>query len=126
LWDDAGHITRPDLRSLHGLWRIWFEIGATQQYYPVLHSAFWLEHRQWGDSLVGYHVVNVALHSLCALLLVAILRRLSLRGALLAGLIFAVHPVMVESVAWIAEQKNTVSTAFYLASALAYLRFDES
>ena len=44
LWDDANHLTRPDLQPLGGLLRIWCEIGATQQYYPVLHSAFWLEH----------------------------------------------------------------------------------
>jgi hypothetical protein len=48
LWDDNMHVTRADLRSLHGLWRIWFDLGATQQYYPLLHSAFWLEHRIWG------------------------------------------------------------------------------
>ena len=44
LWDDEAHVTRPDLRSVGGLGRIWFELGATQQYYPVLHSAFWIEH----------------------------------------------------------------------------------
>ena len=122
LWDDLGHITVPELRSLHGLWRIWSEIGATQQYYPLLHSAFWLEHRIWGDAWLGYHLVNVALHSAAAILVVRILRQLSVPGALFAGLIFAVHPVAVESVAWISEQKNTLSAVFYLASALVYLR----
>jgi len=126
LWDDLGHITRPDLQSAHGLWRIWFELGATQQYYPLLHSAFWMEHRLWGDSLVWYHIVNLVEHSLSAFLIVLILRRLDIPGALLAGLIFAVHPVCVESVAWISEQKNTLSGALYLASALVYLDFDAS
>jgi tetratricopeptide (TPR) repeat protein len=121
LWDDFGHITVPELRSLEGLWRIWFELGATQQYYPVLHSAFWLEHRLWGDSFVGYHLANVALHSASAVLLVLILRRLAVPGALFAGLIFALHPIAVESVAWISEQKNTLSAMFYLASAYVYL-----
>src|SRR5580658_9832521 len=51
VWDDDRHVTAPELQSLHGLWRIWFDLGATQQYYPVLHSAFWLEHRLWGDSV---------------------------------------------------------------------------
>lgn len=125
LWDDFGHITVPELRSLGGLWRIWSELGATQQYYPLLHSAFWIEHRLWGDSFVGYHVANVALHSASAVLLVLILRRLAVPGALLAGLIFALHPVTVESVAWISEQKNTLSAVFYLASAYAYLRLVE-
>jgi tetratricopeptide (TPR) repeat protein len=125
LWDDDGHVTRPDLRSWHGLFRIWFEIGATQQYYPVLHSAFWLEHRFWGDSVVGYHLLNVVLHATTAGLFGFFLRRLRLPGAWLAALLFALHPVCVESVAWISEQKNTLSAVIYLAAALAYLRYDE-
>ena len=60
IWDDDGHVTRPELRSWHGLYRIWFELGATQQYYPLLHSAFWLEHRLWGDATLGYHLVNIS------------------------------------------------------------------
>src|SRR4051812_46787680 len=75
LWDDNMHVTRADLQSFHGLWRIWFELGATQQYYPLLHSAFWLEHRLWGDSVVGYHLINVLLHALSACLLVLIVRQ---------------------------------------------------
>ena len=126
LWDDTAHVTRLDLRSLHGLWRIWTDPGATQQYYPLLHSAFWVEHSIWGDSVLYYHLVNVALHALAACLVVKIARRLALPGAWLAGLIFALHPLGVEAVAWISEQKSTLSGAFYLASALAYLRFDES
>ncbi len=126
LWDDLGHITGPQLRSLRGLWRIWSEVGATQQYYPLLHSAFWLEHRLWGDAFFGYHLANVAFHSASAVLLVLILRALAVPGALLAGLIFALHPIAVESVAWISEQKNTLSAAFYLASAYVYLRFAEA
>src|SRR5580700_2519383 len=109
LWDDDHHVTSPDLQSLHGLWRIWFDPGATQQYYPLLHSAFWIEHRIWGDSVLGYHLVNVVLHATAAFLLIEILRRLSLPGALLAGFLFALHPVCVEAVAWISEQKSTLS-----------------
>jgi Tfp pilus assembly protein PilF len=125
LWDDDGHVCPQALRSFHGLWRIWTELGATQQYYPLLHSAFWLEYRLWGASVAGYHWVNLLLHATSACLVVAIARRLALPGACLAGLIFALHPVGVESVAWISEQKNTLSTVFCLASAFAYLRFDE-
>ncbi len=128
IWDDDGHVTRADLRSWHGLGRIWFDLGATQQYYPVLHSAFWMEHRLWGDAALGYHVLNVGLHALAAMLFVAVLRRLwegNGLAALLAGLIFALHPVGVESVAWISEQKNTLSTVFYLLAALTYLRWIE-
>jgi tetratricopeptide (TPR) repeat protein len=126
LWDDNMHVTRPDLQSLHGLWRIWFDLPATQQYYPLLHSAFWLEHRMWGDAVLGYHLINVALHSASACLLVIILRRLSVPGAWLAGFVFALHPVCVEAVAWISEQKSTLSGFFYLASALTYLHFDRT
>ena len=125
LWDDSSHVTAPALRPVHGLWRIWFDLGATQQYYPLLHSAFWLEHRLWGDATLGYHLVNVALHALAACLVVLMMRRLALPGAWLAGLLFAVHPLCVEAVAWISEQKSTLSGVFYLAAALTYLRFDE-
>src|ERR1700679_623430 len=126
LWDDEGHVTSPDLQSLHGLWRIWFEFGSTQQYYPLLHSAFWIEHRLWGDTVLGYHLVSVLLHALSACLGGAIVRYLRLPGAWLAGFLFALHPVCVEAVAWISEQKSTLSGAFYLAALLCYLHFDRS
>src|SRR5882672_1874973 len=69
IWDDPAHVTRPSLRSLDGLVRIWFEVGATQQYYPLLHSAFWVEHRFFGSTATGYHLVNLALHALNATML---------------------------------------------------------
>ncbi len=126
LWDDNAHITSASLQSLHGLWRIWFELGATQQYYPLLHSAFWVEHRLWGDAVLGFHLANLFEHSLSACLVVAIVRLLRLRGAWLAGFVFALHPVCVEAVAWMSEQKSTLSGVFYLAAALTYLHFDRS
>jgi tetratricopeptide (TPR) repeat protein len=124
VWDDDAHITSPGLRSWHGLARIWTELGATQQYYPLVHSLFWLEHRVWGDAPLGYHLFNVLLHAFAALLLAGVLRRLEIPGAWLAAFLFALHPVEVESVAWISELKNTLSGVFCLGSALAYLRFD--
>jgi tetratricopeptide (TPR) repeat protein len=126
LWDDDRHITRSDLRSGEGLWRIWFDLGATQQYYPVVHSTFWVLHRFWGDNTLGYHLLNIVLHALSAFLVALILRQLAVPWAWLAAVIFALHPVHVESVAWIAELKNTLSGSFYLGAALAYLRFDKS
>ncbi|HZR11223.1 MAG TPA: tetratricopeptide repeat protein [Myxococcales bacterium] len=125
LWDDAAHLTRPDLRSWQGLWRIWAEPGATQQYYPLLHSAFWVQHRLFGDAPTGYHLVNLGLHFGAAVLAALILRRLAVPGAFLAAAIFALHPVHVESVAWISEEKNTLSAVFYLGAALAWLHFEE-
>jgi protein O-mannosyl-transferase len=124
LWDDDAHVTREALRSLGGLRRIWFEVGATQQYYPLLHTAFWVEHHLWGDSVLGYHLTNVFLHITSACLVVAIMRKLLLPGAWFAGFVFALHPVCVESVAWISEQKNTLSAFLCLGSALVYLGFD--
>lgn len=139
IWNDSDYVTAPALRPLHGLARIWTEIGVTQQYYPLLHSAFWLQHRIFGDSTLGYHVVTLLLHAGSAILFSWILRRLLDRGVAgvvpaerrypgaewLAALLFALHPVHVESVAWITEQKNTLSLLFYLSAALVYLRFDE-
>lgn len=123
LWDDERHVTALALRSLEGLGRIWTEIGATQQYYPVLHSAFWLEHALWGDATLGYHLITLGWHTLAAVLFAAVLRHLAVPGAWLAATLFAFHPIHVESVAWISEQKNTLSTALGLAAVLAYLRF---
>ena len=125
LWDDNAHLTRPELQSTAGLWRIWFEIGATQQYYPITHSAFWFMHRLWGDATIGYHLLNIVLHASSAWLVAVILRRLAVPGAFLAAVLFALHPVHVESVAWMTELKNTLSGVCYLGAALCYLRFDE-
>ena len=125
IWDDEGHITRAELRSAEGLGRIWLEVGATQQYYPVVHSAFWIEHALWGDDPTGYHLVSIALHAVSAFLVFLILRRLDVPGAVLAAAIFALHPIQVESVAWISELKNTLSGVFLLGAALAYLRYED-
>ncbi|MGA3015976.1 MAG: hypothetical protein ABSF62_02570, partial [Bryobacteraceae bacterium] len=72
LWDDSNYVTRPELRSLHGLWRIWTDLGlaATGQYYPLVHTAFWFEHVLWGDAVLGYHLTNVVLHSMAALFVI--------------------------------------------------------
>ena len=125
LWDDDAHVTRSELRSAAGLWRIWFDLGATQQYYPLTHSAYWAQYQVFGDATFGYHAANIALHALSAFLLALTLRRLDVPGAWLAAGVFALHPVHVESVAWITELKNTLSGVFYLGSALAYVRFDD-
>jgi len=134
-WNDSDYVTAPALQSFHGLYRIWFELGATQQYYPLLHSAFWLEHRFWGDNPAGYHAINIAFHATSACLLTLVVWRLAGARALdrrnpagwvalLAGLAFALHPVCVESVAWVTEQKNTLSTMAYLGAVVLYLKFD--
>ncbi len=124
IWDDDDYVTASEpLRTVEGLTKIWFKFGATKQYYPAVHTTFWVEYHLWGLNPAGYHLVNVALHSLNALLLWLLLRRLSIPGAYFAAAIFALHPVQVESVAWITERKNVLSCFFYLSSARAYFRF---
>jgi protein O-mannosyl-transferase len=125
LLDDIDHLTAPAMQSLQGLWRVWFDLPATQQYYPLPLSAFWIEYKLWGDSVLGYHLINILLHGMSAGLVVLIVRRLRLPGAWLAGFIFALHPVAVEAVAWISAQKSILSAFFYLAAGFSYLRFDE-
>lgn len=124
VWDDEHYVeSNETLRSLDGLRRIWFEVGATDQYYPLVFTTFWVEYHLWGLHPVGYHVVNVLLHAAGAVLLLKVLTRMGLPWAILAALLFAVHPVQVESVAWVTERKNTLSGLLYFASMLAYLRW---
>ncbi len=124
IWDDDAHVTHNlALRSVGGLVRIWVEPGAAPQYYPMAHTGFWVQYQLFGEQPLGYKLVNLALHVTSSGLLLLVLLRLGLQpwtAALAAG-IFALHPVHVESVAWITELKNTLSGAFYMAAALAYL-----
>ena len=123
IWDDDAHVVNNQhLRSLNGLKKIWFEVGTTQQYYPMVYSAFWLAYHLWELDPFGYHLVNVLLHAANALLLWVVLRRLGISGSLIIAAVFALHPVHVESVAWITETKNTLSSFFYLLSMLLCIR----
>jgi len=126
IWDDELHLTgNPFLRDAAGLLRIWIP-GSMPQYYPLVFSSFWLEYQLWGLEPLGYHLVNVLLHATNALLVWRLVLHLRLAPpiALLIGAVFALHPVHVESVAWISERKNVLSGMFYLLAAIAYLRFD--
>jgi len=125
IWDDDSYITtNATLWTPGGLGRIWSDFRATPQYYPLVFTTFWIEYRLWGLNPLGYHAVNVVLHACSALLLWRVLRRLELPGAWVIAAVFAVHPVHVESVAWVTERKNVLSGLMYLVAAWSYLRFD--
>jgi len=126
VWDDDKHITRPEMLTVGGLASIWFQPRTTQQYHPLVDSFFWAAGKLWGNDTLGLHILNILLHVGSALLLLRILRRLEVPGAWLAAAVFALHPVEVESVAWMAELKNTLSGFLFFASALAYLQFDRT
>ena len=124
IWDDDDYVTQnPLLRDTDGLRRIWLTTD-TPQYYPLVFTTFWIEHRLWGSAPAGYHALNVLLHALNALLVAHVLRRLELRGAWWIAALFAVHPVHVESVAWVTERKNVLSALFYLLAFASWLRFE--
>jgi Flp pilus assembly protein TadD len=122
-WDDDVLISdNPIIKDEAGLRRFWFTT-ETADYYPITGSLWWLEWRAWGNSATGYHVANVLLHAVNAVLVWMVLRHLKIPGAWLAALMFAIHPVNVATAAWISEQKNTLSMLFAATAALLYLRF---
>jgi Flp pilus assembly protein TadD len=125
IWDDDRHIPPTSLRSLAGLARVWTRPGTTDQYYPVMFTVLWVEVHLWGNSMLGFHLVNILLHAFSAVLLMRILRKLRVPGSPLAAALFALHPVQVESVAWISEIKNTLSGLFCFGAALVYFQFDQ-
>ena len=128
VWDDWVFVTEPLVRRLDGIVSIWLspaELGRENHYWPVTYTTFWIEHKLWGFNPAGYHAVNVALHALNSVLVWRLLLRLGVPGAWLVGAVFAVHPVHVESVAWIIERKDLLSALFYLGAVHVWLRFTE-
>jgi len=126
VWDDDQYLYENELLTEPGCLRAIWTSTRAPQYYPLVFTSFWIETRLWGFGFpAGFHAVNVALHSLSAVLVWMILGRVGVPGAWFAGAVFALHPVHVESVAWITERKNVLSGMFYLLALLAYLRSEE-
>ena len=127
VWDDRGITESTAIHELSGLWRIWLSprdvLRWEAHYWPVVYTTFWLEHKLWGVIPLGYHVVNVVLHFVNTVLLRRLLGCLAVSGAWVVAAVFAVHPVHVESVAWVIERKDLLSTLFYLAACLTWVRF---
>ena len=124
IWDDFAELVHaPEIRDPAGLGKIWFAPEGVD-YFPLKTTVQWLQWHLWQEHVLGYHVSNVALHLLSAFLFWHLLRKLGLRLAWLGGLLFAVHPVVVESVAWMAELKNTLSLPPLLLAMGAYVDYD--
>lgn len=124
LWDDDDYIINNELLTAADGWqRIWFSLDSPSQYFPFTYSTFRIEHALWGLNTTGYHWVNLLLHVGNALLVWVVLARLKVPGSWLAATIFALHPVQVESVAWITERKNVLMGFFFLLTLLAWIAF---
>jgi protein O-mannosyl-transferase len=126
IWDDDRYVTEnPLLTAPDGLRRIWLSFDSPSQYFPLTYTTFFIERYVWGLNPAGYHWVNLLLHAANALLVWRVLARLRVPGAWLAAAIFALHPVQVESVAWITERKNVLMGLFFLLALWAWVRFTE-
>jgi tetratricopeptide (TPR) repeat protein len=124
IWDDDDHLTaNPAMTLPGGLHKIWTTVTFSR-YYPLTLTTFWVQRRLWGLNPLPYHAVNIVFHAANAALVFLLLRRLNIRGAWVAAAFWAVHPVNVESVAWITEMKNTQSGLFFFISLLCFLRFE--
>ncbi|MGA2603615.1 MAG: tetratricopeptide repeat protein [Verrucomicrobiia bacterium] len=124
VWDDDDHLTANlAMTAPHGLRMIWSSLSVSR-YYPLTLTSFWLQRRLWGLNPMPYHMVNIGLHAINGVLLFLVLQRLRVRAAWLAAAMWALHPVNVESVAWVTELKNTQSGFFFFIAVLCFLRFE--
>jgi tetratricopeptide (TPR) repeat protein len=124
IWDDESHLTRnPCVVGPLGLREIWTTTQAV--YYPLVLTTFWALHKVFGLNPLPYHLLNVLLHTVSAIILWRLLQLLRVRGAWLGAALWALHPVMVQSVAWVTELKNTQSCLFYLLSIFLFLKWEE-
>ena len=129
IWDDIIFTSARPVLEWSGIWDIWSDpksLALEGHYWPVVYTSFWLEHKLWGLAPAGYHAVNLLLQLVNSLLVWRLMWRLAVPGAWLIAAVFAVHPLHVESVAWVIERKDLLSGAFYLGAMLAWLRFTEA
>ncbi len=125
-WDDVAFIRdNPAVQTWDHLITAWVDPRAFGgiQYYPLTYTTSWMEYQLWGTNTFGYHLVNALLHGLNAILCWRLLGQLGLRAAWVAAAIFALHPIQVESVAWMVERKNVLSGAGFLGALIYFSRF---
>ena len=138
-WDDVTHIAwNPSYRGFtwtHLAWMVTTVRGG--HWIPVTWASFGLDHALWGMNPSGYHLTNVVLHTLNAIVFFALASSLLERargsastvslhaGAAAGALLFALHPLRTESVAWITERRDVLSALFWLLAALCYVRAPE-
>ncbi len=135
VWDDSIITDLKAISNWGGIWDFWFNpTSAYKQgnkwyeghYWPLLYTTFWLEHKLWGFSATGYHIVNILIHFANTVLLWRLFARLAVPGSWFAAAVFAVHPLHTESVAWIMARKDMLATLFCLMALFVWLRFIES
>ncbi|MGA2583640.1 MAG: tetratricopeptide repeat protein [Tepidisphaeraceae bacterium] len=127
IWDDDHHVTENiQLLSLQGLHNIWLTFTSEPQYYPLTHTTFWIEYHLWKANPLGYHIDNVLLHAIGAIVLWRILVRIKIPGAYWVAMIWAVHPLQLESVAWVTERKNVLSGLLYFLALWTYLKSEDN
>jgi len=124
VFDDESMLTNNPVLKDNGLYQTWFTTSQSN-YWPITWTSYWVEHKLWGLRPAGYHITNVIIHTVCALVIWRILVHLGISGAFAAAVIFAVHPVNVESTAWIAQRKTVLAMMFFALSLLCYLKYDE-
>ncbi|MDB6120881.1 MAG: Tetratricopeptide 2 repeat protein, partial [Verrucomicrobiaceae bacterium] len=124
IWDDDIYLTgNPCLIGPLHFADIWTSMHA--RICPLVISCFWLQFQFWGLNALPYHLVNVAFHATTAVLLWRTLQVLGVRGAWLGAALWAIHPVQVESVAWISELKNAQSGLFFVLCVYFYAKWEK-
>lgn len=122
IWDDDSYVTANTvIQSPDGILSIWVP-GSTPQYYPLVFLGFWIQHALIGLEPFWFHMVNVLMHAANAALLFVVLKRIGVASSFWIAALFAVHPMGVETVAWVTERKNLQSMLFALASIFFFIR----
>lgn len=126
---DSTPLHEPLFRTWSGLMGIWageLPLADRHHYRPVSHTVYWAAYQLWGSAEAGYHLLSLGLHLASAFMAVKVLRRLGIPGAAWCGVVFALHPIAVQTVVWPANIKILVATLFYLVALDAAVRFRSS